>query len=113
MYILGILQGIGGILEKNYLYGNPCAKSLSIPGSEKQKEEIVRVGRGMNAERCLRTGANTCTSKDEDKNISNPPLYGVFQFPKCFVDPYTIHRGSEDQYRESLCEGHLANSREP
>lgn len=36
VYLLGVLQRIGGILERT-ICGNPCAKYLSISESEKQK----------------------------------------------------------------------------
>lgn len=39
---------------ENYLYGNPYAKYLSILGSKKQKQVMVRVERGMDVDICLR-----------------------------------------------------------
>lgn len=119
MYILGILQEIGGILEKTIFMVILVQNSPQFQDQRSKKRRWLGWGEGWMQRDASGQVPIPVRIKmrlieiASDKNISNPPLYGVFQFPKCFVDPYRIHRGSEDQYWESLCEGHLANSREP
>lgn len=87
MCILGILQGNGSILEKAFFMVILVLISSQFQDQRNKKEEMVRVGRGVDVERCLRSGANTWVhtkmtmeeiDEASEKNISNPPLYRVF-----------------------------------
>lgn len=97
MYILGVLQRIGGILERTIFMVIPVPKSLSIPGLEKQKRRAVRMTR-MDVGICLRAVDNTWTCVQirmlGEAGDSNVPSVQSCPVSLVLCGPHKIHARS-------------------